>query len=37
MYLNITFLSDAESAIGGLIFYGWIPPTIDMKNVISAG
>jgi hypothetical protein len=32
MYLNVAFLSDAESAIGSLIFYGRIPPTIRYEK-----
>lgn len=33
MYLNIFSLPDAIGPIGGLIFYGGIPPAIKMENV----
>lgn len=36
MHLDVALLADAEGAIGGLIFNGWIPPAVEVENVVGA-
>jgi hypothetical protein len=37
MHEDIAFLADAEGAVGGLIFDGWIPPSIEVEDVTGGG
>jgi hypothetical protein len=34
---DIALLADAEGAVGGLIFDGWIPPSIEVEDVTGGG
>jgi len=35
MHLDIVSLTNAKDAISGLIFHRWIPPTVEVKNMVS--
>ena len=37
MYLDIFGLTDAEGAIGGLVFDGGVPPAVEVEYVVGAG
>ena len=37
MHEHVALLADAECAIGGLVFYGGIPPAVEMKDMARGG
>lgn len=35
MHLHVPRLPDAENPVGSLVLHRWIPPAVEMENVIS--
>ena len=33
----VFLLADAEGAVGGLVFYGWVPPAVEVDDVAGGG
>lgn len=35
IYSHILLLPDAVSAVCGLLFYGWVPPRVQMDDIVG--
>jgi hypothetical protein len=35
--LDIAGLADAEGPVSGLVFHRWIPPAIEMEDMVGSG